>query len=188
MRAVNGGIKSYPITLVKNSVVFIEGDTNDNWHLYKGKPLIYLGVHHEGAMMFETPTDGTIYLQCPTISCIVPPEYAHHIFQEDDFTDFDDASAADTEAADFEAHRAKSDANVNNVPAILRAAALSAENGEFGDDLAGGMLIVATEDESYKYRPFGRMDKYQQVYALEWCKQVAMDVAYLSDLGDYDED
>jgi len=187
MRAVNGGIKSYPITLVKESIVFVEGDTNENWQRFKGQPLIYLGVHNTGQMMFETPNEGTIYLECPTIGCIIPPEYKEHVFDEvDDFFDeLDDEVPEERTPTDFEAHRAKETNNNVSLPAVLRAAAISVEQNEFGGKPDGAILIISI-DGTYQYRPMN-LNQMQQAYAFEWCKLNAMGVAYFSDLEEIND-
>jgi len=184
MRAVSGGLKSYPITMVKDSIVFIEGDTNENWARFKGQPLIYLGVHNTGQLMFETPNEGTIYLECPTVGCIIPPEYKEHVFDEvDDFFDeLDDEVPEERTPTDFEAHRAKETSDNVTISAALRAAALSVDQKEFGIDPDGAILIVSL-DGTYQYRPIN-MDAVKQVHAFEWCKLNAMGVAYFTDLGD----
>jgi len=190
MQAIRGGIKSYPITMVKNSVVFIIGDTNDSWEKFKDTPLIYLGVHHSGQMMFETPGDGVIYLNCPTVGCVIPPEYVKYTFLEPEpeelVDELGDESGSIDNTADFEVYKAKDTDDVSTFQAILRAAALSLDLGELGEQ-PDSMMIIFGQDETYQYRPVG-MSKAEQLYCLEWCKNNLMDLAQFSDLGEPYED
>lgn len=188
MQAINGGIKSYPITMVKGSMVFILGDTNEGWERYKDVPLMYLGIHSDGHMMFETPYDGTIYLNCPTMGCVIPPEYVEHMMPEpNDFVDaFDDSADEVDNTSDFETHKAKNEANSTNFQAVLRAAALSLDKGELGQD-PDSMMVIFGQSGTFQYRPV-KMSVPEQLYCLEWCKNNLMSLVQFEDLGDDYED
>lgn len=180
MRGVSGSIKSYPITLQKDDTVFIEGDTNDNWERFRNVPLKYRGVHSpSGQMIFDTPTNETIYLMCPIIGCVIPKEYNEYladIFDPEELSlalEGEEVEDADN-THDFGTERARKKEEVP-LPDALRALAKDIENGEMGE--VNGAIVIAAHGTVCEYRPIG-LTVSQITHALEWCKMCNMGVAF----------